>query len=139
MKRNFAEVVYQENAQDGFAPGDEAAHRAAAALADRADAPTIGVLTDMLAFLERVGGQFHVTALRLEANPDEWETHGFGLMVETRDARLKVAEAPETVRGVAITDMQGPPVELDALESEESAEVPVVDLDSPEPATAESE
>jgi hypothetical protein len=131
LKRKFAEVIYQENAQDGFVPGDEAAHRAAAALADRADAPTIGALTDMLAFLERVGGQFHVTALRLEANPDEWETHGFGLMVETRDARLKVAEAPEDVRGVSITDMQGPPAKIEAEPVEEQTATDP-DPDTPE-------
>lgn len=123
MKRNF-EVIFAEDNQIGFEPGDEAAHRAAAALADRADAPTIGALTDMLTFLERIGGQFHVTALRLESAPDagDWETCGLAFNYETRDARVKLADAPEQVFNVPVTDSQAPATEVHMGDAEELAE-----------------
>lgn len=116
MKRNF-EVAFPENEVNGYVPGDEAAHRAAAALADRADAPTIAAFADALAFLERIGGQFHVVALR-RAVGEEFETVGLGFRYETRDARVQIAEPPEEVFGVAVTD-SGAPAVVVAQETDE--------------------
>lgn len=139
MKRKF-EVIYPENHQDGYLPGDEAAHRAAAALADRADAPTIAALTDMLTFLERVGGQFHVTALRLasEVQEGEWDTQGIGFNFETRDARVMVAKAPEEINfgqltGVPITDSQAPAVEVEVESGEPGTDELIEPASEPAP------
>jgi|SRR6478609_8614909 len=124
MKQRPFSTVFEENQQNGFFPGDEAAARAAAALADRADAPTIAALSDMLTFFERIGGQFHITSLRLPSNEGEWETHGLAFHFETRDARVKVATAPEDLRvgdlTIPITDSQGPAPEIE-LPAEEPA------------------
>jgi hypothetical protein len=132
MKREFS-TLYLENQRDGYQPGDEAAHRAAAALADRADAPTVAALTDALALLERVGGQVHVTALRIEPDDGSWQTAGLGFSYETKDAHLKVAAAPEEVFGVPVTDISGPPVELPEPAEPEAEAEPDAQPDAEEP------
>lgn len=137
MKRRF-HTLYRENAGTGFQPGDESAHRAAAALADRADAPTIGALTDILTLLERFGGQFHVTALRLE-NGEEWETEGIGFQYESRDARLKVAAPPAAVAGVPISNMEEPAPEVEAEDEPKVAEAPTAASVENEPEDDEAE
>lgn len=125
MKRDFA-VVYPENFVNDLVPGDEAAHRAARALADRADAPTIIALSDVLALLERVGGQFHVVALREEGSGDgTWNTVGLAFRFDTRDAHLTVAKAPEQVCGVPVTNSEeAATVDLDVPASEPPEEPP---------------
>lgn len=111
MKRDYS-VVYLENQQAGYAPGDDAAHRAAAPLADRADAPTVAALLDALTLLERIGGQFHITALRIQDENGNYETHGLGFRYDTADAKGKPVSKPREVAGVPITEAGESPVEL---------------------------
>lgn len=129
MRRDFANIILAQNAQAGFRPGDEAAHRAAAALADRFDAPTIIALTDAVTFLERMGGQLHVVTLREridqegnmvehDAPGSEWLTLAFHLRYETQDARVALAKPPESILGVPVTDMAEPPMPVAAEPAE---------------------
>jgi hypothetical protein len=114
-KRKFGDINYSENAANGSVPGDGAAHRAAAALADKADFPTIAALSEMLSTLERVGGQFYVTAFRAEQDNGSFDTLGLAIDYETRDARVIAMDAPDEVAGVSVTDLKEPSV---AIESE---------------------
>jgi hypothetical protein len=129
MERNFATYL-AENMQQGYVPGDEAAHRAAAALAERADAPTILALTDMLALLERIGGQFYVTSVRIKdsALGPDWHIAGVTFDYETRDAKVERLEPPEEVDGVPVTDSSGPGITVEIERAEDGGEL---DLTSP--------
>lgn len=133
MKRPF-QTVYAENEASGYEIGDQEAHRVAAALGDRADAPTLRAFHDMLTLLERVGGQFHVTAVRTEREDGEFNTVGLAFNYETRDARLKEAAAPDTVLGYPVTPSDSPPTEVD-VEQHESSTAPSESTggSSPEP------
>lgn len=125
MKREFG-VVFPENESVGNEPGDQAAHAVAQGLAERCDAPTLLALNDAMTLLERVGGQFHLVALRkpIEGS-DEYETFGIAFRYETRDVRLKEAKAPTEVLGLPVSDCQVPESELPEtpLEPEETAEL----------------
>jgi hypothetical protein len=128
MKRKWAEVLFRQNEAMGYMPGDEAAHRAAAALGDRFDAPTLAAIGDALAFLERVGGQFHVVTLREKFNAagerveeselGEWQTAAMLIEYESRDARVILARPPEAVFEIPVTEFTEPPVEVDLGEDE---------------------
>lgn len=114
MKRNFASV-YSENDSDGYRVGDEAAHVAAAALAQRLDAPTIARITDMVTLFETVGGQVYVTPLRVQ-DPDDPGTYNVAALVfnyETRDIKVQKFEPPEEVLGVPVTESHEPGVEIE--------------------------
>jgi hypothetical protein len=110
--RKFS-VNYLANQADGFQPGDEAAHRAAAALGDRADMPTIAAFSEMLAMLERVGGQFYVTALRVPNEEGEFDTLGLVFNYETRDAKIEFLLPPEEISGVPVTDISAEPTRIE--------------------------
>lgn len=118
MKRDFATVIFAQNAQEGFGVGDQAAHHAALGLAQRCDAPTILALTDLMAFLDRVGGQAHITTLR-RRDEDElsYTTEALAIGYETRDAKVVVAQGPQMI---PIEGADGVPVE-----------VPVEEFDQP--------
>lgn len=119
MKRGFR-TIYRENEAEGYVPGDEAAHVAAAALAQRADAPTIARLTDVLTFLDEVGGQFHIYAFRAQAEDDVYQTEALIFDFETRDFKVQPAKPREELGGIPLTDahLPGTPVE-------ESVAIPV--------------
>lgn len=129
MKRDFATVIFEENFQAGYRPGDEHAHRAAAALADRFDAPTIRAVADALSFLDRIGGQMYVVTLRRQVAEDEYETEALHLRYETRDAKMHIAPPPEHVGSVPIEDFSEPPtrIEIDAPVGEEEVETDLRD------------
>ena len=95
MKRDF-QVIYPENVADGYQPGDEHALHAALALAQKADAPTINALSEMLTLLEIVGGQVHVTALRVDQD-GRFTTEALGFHFNTADAKLKKSVRASTV------------------------------------------
>lgn len=98
-------VNYPQNDREGFRPGDDAAHRAAAALGDRADQPTIAAFSEMLAMLERVGGQFYVTAFRQKVEEDgDFETAGLVFRYETRDVSIEFFSEPTEIAGIPVTD-----------------------------------
>lgn len=133
MERNF-DTLYIRNERAGYQVGDDAAHRAAAALADRADAPTIIALTDLLTMNELIGGQFYVTAVRDKVDrygnrvPDgdgNFETIGLVFNFETRDVRVEPAQAPETVLGLPVTDSHAPATQV-AVEQPDLSHDPAV-------------
>jgi hypothetical protein len=144
MQRTFAEILFRQNEANGYRPGDDAAHRAAAALADRHDAPTIAAIFDALAFAERVGGQFHVVTLREKFNDlgehvaddaeGEWETAALLIKYESRDARIILAKPPEQVFGVPVTEFEEPPttVEVSTPQPDELEDEPHPDSSDPE-------
>jgi hypothetical protein len=148
LKRKFTNI-YPANEVQGYEVGDTAAQQAALGLAQRADAPTIAALSDMLTLLERVGGQFHVTAVRKQEEGQDWETVGFAFNYETRDARLVVASSPEDALSIPITDSQTPPTEVEPQQNgaePEGIKIEAVEVDGdakdgiqlePEPAVAE--
>lgn len=123
MRRNLAEILFPENRAEGYEPGDEAAYRAATALADRFDAPTIIAVTDALAFLERVGGQMLVTTLRTRLNsagqpvgdgePGEYRTVGISVEYESRDAKVEQIKRPAEVFGIEVRDTSEPPTQVE--------------------------
>lgn len=121
MKRNFASV-YSENEQDGYRVGDQAAHVAAGALAQRLDAPTIARITDMVALLDTVGGQFYITALRTqdETDPATYNIEALVFNYETRDLKVQKYEPPEEIMGIPVTASHEAGVEV-----ESPTEVPV--------------
>jgi hypothetical protein len=123
MQRNLGAVLYSENTEAGYAPGDQYARAAAAALAVRADAPTIVKLTDILTLLEDVGGQVYITGLRIERPDGRFTFDGFGAKYESVDARMRPAKPPESVEigpiEVPISDMQEPAPETDLPEPPE--------------------
>lgn len=109
MKRSY-QVIFLENQKQGYAPGDQAAHFGANALAEKTDYPTIEAVTDMVTMLERIGGQMYVTALRIKnVETGEYDTHGLAFNYETRDVRLVEAGPPEEAFGFPVTDSQAPP------------------------------
>lgn len=128
MKRNLAEILFPAAEREGFVPGDEAAHRAASALADRFDAATIIAVTDALSFASRVGGQLLVTTLRTrldasgrpvgEDQDGEYRTVGLSLDYESRDAKVEEIRRPERVFGIPVTDASEPPTQIDTAPPE---------------------
>lgn len=141
MKRNIT-VNYAANQADGLIPGDAAAHRAAAALADRADMPTLDAFATMLSLLEHVGGQFYVTALRVESENGEFDTAGLIINYETRDARIEYFDRPDVVAGVPIVDSAAPTTEAapEPEAEDEDEEIPEdAPVESPEPEPALSD
>lgn len=151
MKRDF-DTLYARNEQSGFQVGDDAAHRAAAALADKADAPTIQALTYLLDMAELIGGQFHVTAVRekfdrhgnriADAGDGKFETIGLVFNYETRDLRIEPATAPDTVFGLPVTDSHAPANQVEggpAQLSEEELEAALVEAGLIEDPGAEEE
>jgi hypothetical protein len=143
MKRELAKLVFAEHEVRGFAVGDQAAHIAAADLANRADAPTIMALADILRMADLVGGQMTITAFRVgPSQRGEWETKGLDITMETRDARLVVVQPPDEVFGTPVTEfledapevsveeaagLLGDPEEDDEPEPEPDAEPLAVD------------
>lgn len=124
MRRNLADIVFQDGAEQGYRPGDEHAHRAAAALADRFDAPTIIALTDAFSFLKSMGGQLFVITLRErvdiagnlvdEKEPGgEWRTIAMRVAYETQDGRVAAAKPPKEILGVEVTEFREPPTRVE--------------------------
>lgn len=116
-----ADLIYPLNEQEGYAPGDQAAHRAALAMADRFDAPTIIALTDAMRYLTMRGGQLEMATLRERIGadgepvgrdePGEYITLGLTIFYETRDAKLARIKPITEVRGIAVEDFDRPPTE----------------------------
>jgi hypothetical protein len=130
-RKRIADIVLAENRELGFYPGDEAAHRAAGALADRFDAPTIIALTDMLAFAQEMGGQLYGVTLRERLTPDgrlaqegepgQYETAMIRFEYESRDARVVAADPPSEIGGVEVSEFSEAPTRLEvAAEQPES-------------------
>jgi|SRR6185437_3352285 len=116
-----ADLIYPLNEQEGYAPGDQAAHRAALAMADRFDAPTIIAVTDALRYLTMRGGQLEMATLRERIGPDgetvskdepgEYVTLGMTIFYETRDAKMARIKPITDVRGIPVEDFDQPPTE----------------------------
>jgi hypothetical protein len=116
-----ADIIFPLNEQEGFEPGDQAAHRAALAMGDRFDAPTIIAITDALSYLLMRGGQIQMATLREWVNsdglpapkdePGDYRTLGLTAFYETRDAKLQRAKPIEEVNGIPVADFDGPPTE----------------------------
>ena len=123
-QRNIAEILFPVNEEIGYQRGDELAQRAAAALADRFDAPTIIALTDALSFVDRVGGQLYITALRRKVDrlgnfvsdeqEGEFRSAGLAFLYESRDAKVKRARGPQAAFGYPVDDTSAPAVEIEA-------------------------
>lgn len=113
-KRKFDRVSFGQNAAEGYAAGDGAAHRAAAALADKFDYPTIAAVSDLLATLDRIGGQAYITTLRDKQPDDTFITLGFAFDFETRDARVEIMEPPNEIEGIPVSDSNEPPHPIQA-------------------------
>lgn len=122
-RRPLPDLIFEQHRREGFVPGDEAAHRAASALADRFDAPTIIALTDAMAFLELMGGQLYAVTLRERLNaegrlakdgePGDYVTAVMRLEYESRDARVVEAPEPDEVLGIEVTDFSKAPTRLE--------------------------
>lgn len=135
-QRNVANLAFPLNEEDGFEPGDDRAYRAALAMADRFDAPTIIAFTDALAYLFKMGGQLEIVTLRewvdrdgqpvAKDEPGEYRTLGFSAFYETRDAKIQRAKPPTEALGVPVTGFDAPPSEAEFAEPEEE----VLDLSS---------
>jgi len=135
-----ADIVFPLNEQEGYEPGDQNAHRAALAMADRFDAPTIIAVTDALRYLTMRGGQLEIVTIRerfddqgnrvSKDEPGEYETLSLHLFYETRDAKLARIKPPTEIRGVPVEDFDRPPTEYDP-EPGSQAEEPE---QTPEPA-----
>jgi len=122
-----ADLIFPLNQQEGYEPGDEAAHRAALALADRFDAPTIIAVTDALRYLTMRGGQMEMATLRERIGPDgqpvgkddpgEYVTLGLTIFYETRDAKMARIKPIADVRGIPVEDFDRPPTEYEGPEA----------------------
>jgi hypothetical protein len=127
MKRSFSSV-FGENRDEGYEPGDEAAHIAAAALAQRLDAPTIRAITDMATLLETVGGQFYITPLRVQDDfdPGAYNVEALVFNYETRDIKVQRLEPPQEIQGLPVTESHkaGITIEIERPEIEPSSEEP---------------
>lgn len=116
-----ADIIFPLNEQEGFEPGDQAAHRAALAMGDRFDAPTIIAVTDALSYLLMRGGQIQMATLRewVDANGSpaskeeagEYRTLALTAFYETRDAKLQRAKPIAAVSGIPVEDFDQPPTE----------------------------
>jgi hypothetical protein len=143
MQRTISESVFPHNEDQGFSPGDQHAHRAAAALADRFDAPTIIALTDAMAFTTRIGGQLHAVTLREwvdaqgnlvpEDEPGHWSTMAIRFLYETRDGKIVAAKPPKEILGVHVEEFDQPPT---PIENDEGSDQPETE---PEQTPAEVE
>jgi len=123
-RKLIGDIVLAQNEELGFYPGDEAAHRAALALADRFDAPTIIALTNALTFTQEMGGQFWAVTLRERVNeagefvPEdqsgEYQTVMLRFEYESRDARIaKATTPPSHVGGVPVSDFGEAPTKIE--------------------------
>jgi hypothetical protein len=136
-RKRVDDIVLQQNEQAGLFPGDAAAHRAASALGDRFDAPTIISLTNLLTYISEMGGQGYIVTLREKLTPDgrlaqdgepgEYVTAMLRFEYESKDARVCAATPPQEIEGVPVTEFSEAPTRL---------ETPP---DEPEPATPEPE
>jgi len=127
-RKLIGDIVFAQNEKLGYFPGDEAAHRAALALADRFDAPTIIALTDALTFTREMGGQFWAVALRERVNeqgefvaedqPGEYQTALLRFEYESRDARIaKSTTPPSQVAGIPVSDFSEAPTRIAVAEA----------------------
>lgn len=124
-----ADIVFPLNEQDGYEPGDAAAHRAALGMADRFDAPTILAVTDALSYLLMRGGQIQMATLREwvdrdgrpteKDQPGEYRTLALTAFYETRDAKIQRAKPVTDVKGIPVEDFDRPATETDYPEGPE--------------------
>lgn len=139
-RKRIEDVVLDHNRELGFQVGDAAAHRAASALADRFDAPTIITATNLLTFIHEMGGQGYIVTLREkvtadgrlaeEGEPGEFETVMLRFEYESRDARVVAAPPPEAIADAAVTEFSEAPTRV---------ELPLEQEEVPEPSTDELE
>jgi Phage Tail Collar Domain len=137
-RKLIGDIVLAENRELGFLPGDAAAHRAAAALADRFDAPTIISLTNAITYTQEMGGQFWGVTLRQRVNeqgelvpedqPGEYQTVMLRFEYESRDARIaKASTPPSEVGGIEVSDFSEAPTKIQVPEGPEEPRVGDVD------------
>lgn len=122
-RKRIEDIVIAQNREQGYFPGDAAAHRAASALADRFDGPTIISLTNLLTFISEMGGQGYVVTLRerltadgrlaQEGEPGEYETAMLRFEYESRDARIVAASPPGEIAGAAVTEFSEAPTRIE--------------------------
>jgi hypothetical protein len=122
-RKRIEDIVIAQNREAGCFPGDAAAHRAASALADRFDAPTIITLTNLLTYIDQMGGQGYIVTLRERITPDgrlaqedepgEYETAMLRFEYESRDARVVAAPPPEEIEGVRVSEFSEAPTRID--------------------------
>lgn len=146
-QRKIGSSAFPGNERAGFVPGDQHAYRAASALADRLDAPTLIALTDAISYAVTMGGQVFAVTLRdwvnrngeevPEDQPGEWRTVGISFFYETRDARMVIAKPPEEALGVPVTDFRDPPTIR--VEDDASPAAPEVETDLRDEIEAEVE
>jgi len=121
-RKRIEDIVIAQNREHGFFPGDAAAHRAASALGDRFDGPTIIALTNLLTYIQEMGGQGYVVTLRERLTPDghlaqedeagEYETAMLRFEYESRDARVVAAPPPEEIEGVKVSEFSEAPARI---------------------------
>jgi hypothetical protein len=138
-RKRIEDIVIAQNREQGYFPGDAAAHRAASALADRFDGPTIISFTNLLTFISEMGGQGYVVTLRERLTPDgrlaqegepgEYETAMLRFEYESRDARVVAAPPPEAISGVAVAEFSEAPtlISVEDMPSHEEDERAAVD------------
>ena len=118
-KREFAKINYETNARNGHQPGDQAAVQAALALAQKADAPSIHALMDLLTTQDRIGGQAYITPFRgRNEGEKDFDTFGFIIDYETRDARVEFMRPPDSVDGFPVSGPHEEPTRI-PVEAEE--------------------
>ena|SRR5690349_12025309 len=133
-RKRIEDIVLQQNRELGYYPGDEAAHRAAGALADRFDAPTIISFTNLLTFIAEMGGQGYVVTLRERLTPDgrlaeegepgEYETAMLRFEYESRDARVEAAPPPKDVAGIQVNEFSEAPTKIEIQDPPATDEEP---------------
>jgi hypothetical protein len=133
-RKRIEDIVLQQNRELGYYPGDEAAHRAAGALADRFDAPTIISFTNLLTYIAEMGGQGYVVTLRerltpdgrlaAEGEPGEYQTAMLRFEYESRDARVVAAPSPQDVAGIQVTEFSEAPSRIELKEPPVTDEEP---------------
>lgn len=136
-RKRIDDIVIAQNRDQGYYPGDAAAHRAASALADRFDGPTIISLTNLLTFISEMGGQGYIVTLRERLTPDgrlaqegepgEYETAMLRFEYESRDARVVAAPPPEDIGGVAVSEFSAAPTRIEVEDIEGATEEEVRD------------
>lgn len=146
-QRNFVDLSFPAHESAGLMPGDEHAHRAAAAMGDRFDAPTIIALTDALSFLDRMGGQLYAVTLRERVNlrgqmvsegePGEWRTIALRISYETRDGRISQAKPPKEILGVPVADFGASSTQIEVDRPEDSQPEPDPELEAEPSSVAE--
>lgn len=122
-QRKLFDLIFSLHEEGGYEPGDVAAHRAALAMGDRFDAPTIIALTDAMTYLQKMGGQLELVTIRQKVDAEgrpvgggeqgEWLTSGMTAAYETRDAKIQRAKPITEALGFPVESFDHPATEVE--------------------------